>query len=191
MANSNATFLFKKLPDLSYRSHKLASSVGSSASDFEIRPAFLERVKVPQTGKTSASAGRFWLTGTSGSMADNVTGVPPLVELDDAFNALDPGQLLRESAAAANRMLSDPTPGRRASTSEMVDVLLRQIYAPRSSRLASEEPDEDADDESSLSSFAGDARFSPAKCSEALKRKGDSDFTCPALSRPCFAASFF
>lgn len=36
--------------------------------------------------------------------AGSVTGIPQLVELDDAvFNPLDPGQLLRESAAAASR----------------------------------------------------------------------------------------
>ena len=36
--------------------------------------------------------------------AGSVTGVPQLVELDDSvFNPLDPGQLLKESAAAACR----------------------------------------------------------------------------------------
>lgn len=74
-----------------------------------------------------------------------VTGIPNLVELDDAtLNTLDPGQLLRESAAAASRaalqcdvvdvvianvssMTNDVYYGRPRAAS-LVDGLLDRIY---------------------------------------------------------------
>lgn len=180
MANSNGgaatSFVFKRVPDLSYRSHKLSPLgvvTNDAASSFEIRPAFLDRVRVPAVKNgANVSGGRFWLSGSAATMSGEtgVTGIPNLVELDDAFNALDPGQLLRESAAAASRMLADPAPDRRASASEMVDELLQQIYAPRTARHAPEEDDaaDDADDE--LSAVAG-SHFSHA---HSLERKGNS-----------------
>lgn len=101
------------------------------------------------------------------------------MELDDAvFNPLDPGQLLRESAAAASRAaLQDPLPTplppppmldnhnarlfRRASSTSsnsslLVDDLLHQIYNHQ---------DDDSDDSSSVTR-------SPTKRADPLRRKG-------------------
>ena len=119
---------FKKVPDLSYRSHKLQTATDADTRSFEsfdIRPAYLDRgrfvdpsnyvatTKSIRTGLTAISVSCKNNSRTMTSSSSNcelsvngvtgVTGIPNLVELDDAFNTLDPGQLLRESAAAATR----------------------------------------------------------------------------------------
>jgi hypothetical protein len=127
-----------------------------------------------------------------------VTGIPNLVELDDAFNTLDPGQLLRESAAAATRAaLLSETPKRlvesaavepiqytmerrrMSSSSILVDDLLQQIYRQSNSN---NDVDDDDDETFAASSFvetskkdttycAPGSHFS-SKCSDPLKKKG-------------------
>lgn len=111
--------------------HKCKSAASSSALHdrsagwFDIRPPL--RVEAPK--KTSHDS-------------RSVTGIPaPAVELDDAFNCLDPGQLLRESAAAAARAAhqfedaaSTPVASRSSRPSR------RSHYAPDS-----EDDDDDQD----------------------------------------------
>lgn len=135
------------------------------------------------------------LPATTGVMSvTGVTGIPNLVELDDAFNTLDPGQLLRESAAAATRaaLMSDPpnrtanslikqpikqqTNERRRQSFRLVDDLLQKIY--HQSDPSYEDDNSDNNDETGSSDEAlvgtdhhsSGARFSP-KC--ALNRKGN------------------
>ena len=79
--------------DPSYRSHKSSFNDGET---YEIRPAFpAPRAPLPPASNAS------------------VTGFPSVLlglDLDEPLNTLDPGQLLRESAAAATRaaLLSHP-----------------------------------------------------------------------------------
>lgn len=196
--------VFKKLPDLSYRSHRSATVGADSGSagnfePFDIRPPYLDRGFMDSskwTMSSSSSTGYPVLTTTTFSSSSRtispssnhsgvdltsvtgVTGIPNLVELDDAFNTLDPGQLLRESAAAATRAaLMSELPSRTSrkkeslgierQSSHLVDHLLQQIYR------RNEEDDINDDHQTfddSLGPAAG-ARFSP-KCADPLKRKG-------------------
>lgn len=207
--------VFKKLPDLSYRSHKLQSGTAGDTTrnleSFDIRPPYLDRGFMDPSKWLTTTTSSGYSTTTTISTGNNnnknnhnthgsshrtamptsseltvtgVTGIPNLVELDDAFNTLDPGQLLRESAAAATRaaLLSEPlraatavpadairaSTERRRKSSHLVDDLLQQIYHPQTSF--------DDDDET----FAGEStddlpggHFSP-KCVHPLKRKGNS-----------------
>ena len=160
--------VFKKLPDLSYRSHKLQGGDSSNSFEsFDIRPSYLDR------GFVDSSK---WANNNRTSSAESstgVTGIPNLVELDDAmFNTLDPGQLLRESAAAATRaaLASEPLTNlemrRRKSSRGLVDDLLQEIY-----RGTSLDDDDDEEEEEAVQLAAGGASFSP-KCVDPLKRKG-------------------
>lgn len=132
-----------------------------------------------------------------------VTGFPNLVELDDAFNTLDPGELLRESGAATTRTtLLSETPRvasvplaesiqyapdmRRKSPSVLVGDLLQQTYR-QSSRSNEDDDDDEAfansvevpassrDDSTNCSHFS-------SKCSEPLKKKGGNSKMVRLLS---------
>ena len=125
----SALLQVKKETDLSYRSHR--SRTASSSETFEIRPLFpIDKRKWPAMGRRSEPAG---------SPAGSVTGIPCnwVLELDEPLNTLDPGQLLRESAAAASRaaLLSDPrhvTVGRQSGPLESLPPPPpRSVTAPR------------------------------------------------------------
>lgn len=216
----------KKVPDLSYRSHKLQTATDAdtkSYESFDIRPAYLDRgpfvdpskyVVTPKSIRSGLTAisvscqqhnNSRTMTSLSSSNCElsvngvtGVTGIPNLVELDDAFNTLDPGQLLRESAAAATRAaLLSETPKRlvesaavepiqytmerrrMSSSSILVDDLLQQIYRKSNSN---NDVDDDDDETFAASSFvetskkdttncAPGSHFS-SKCSDPLKKKG-------------------
>ena len=218
----------KKVPDLSYRSHKLQTATADagytkSFESFDIRPAYLDRgpfvdpsqyVVTPKSIRSGLTAisvscqqhnNSRKMTSLSSSDCElsvngvtGVTGIPNLVELDDAFNTLDPGQLLRESAAAATRAaLLSETPKRlvesaavepiqytmerrrMSSSSILVDDLLQQIYRQSNSN---NDVDDDHDETFAASSFvetskkdstncAPGSHFS-SKCSDPLKKKG-------------------
>ncbi len=204
--------VFKKLPDLSYRSHKLHSGTAGDRTrnleSFDIRPPYLDRgfmdpskwlttttssgysttttISTGNSNKnnhnTHGSSNRTAMPTSSELTVTGVTGIPNLVELDDAFNTLDPGQLLRESAAAATRaaLLSEPlraatalpadaairaSTERRRKSSHLVDDLLQQIYHPQTSF-----DDDDDDDET----FAGEST-DDLPGAHPLKRKGNSN----------------
>lgn len=129
----------------------------------------------------------------SGNGVTGVTGIPNLVELDDALNTLDPGQLLRESAAAATRAAlqsdhprsttsaaTDPIQllsERRRKSSRLVSDLLQRIYQKQYNNVC--DVGNGCKEEEALSSVVerstnaeSSARFSP-KCAEPLKRKGN------------------
>lgn len=203
--------VFKKLPDLSYRSHKLqTAAVGDSLAyeSFDIRPPYLDRgfmdsskcraapttvsAVYPVTNNVSTAATTLSFGGhnSRSSMATfpstaesavtgvtGVTGIPNLVELDDTLNTLDPGQLLRESAAAATRqaLMSEPprissASGRRSSHL-LVDDLLQQIYRHSNRGHCDKNIENESDDDTEPPG----ARFSPKKCGDPLKRKGNSN----------------
>lgn len=197
---------FKKLPDLSYRSHKLQMATDGDArcfESFDIRPAYLDRGRFvdqsrwvttpiqPGNSAPSISAGSSnknsrTMTSSPAESGVNgvtgVTGIPNLVELDDAFNTLDPGQLLRLSAFLSETPRTVETisqPGRllerrRKSSSMLVDDLLQQIYRQPGRRYSGDEGEafSSCEDVFNSESTHDEGSYFSSKCAEPLKKKG-------------------
>jgi hypothetical protein len=130
--------------NLSYRNNRVKTfqPPDDVIGSFEIRPAFpIRDVNVQRKVKKLLNRRR---TTSEANVIESVTGIPTLVELDEPFNCLDPGQLLRESAAAASRaaLQSDDEDDvvhlqRPPDSPCLVDHLLHEIYPQDES-----EPDE-------------------------------------------------
>ncbi|KZS19474.1 TBC1 domain family member 30 isoform X1 [Daphnia magna] len=209
----------KKLPDLSYRSHKLQMATDGDArsfDSFDIRPAYLDRgrfvdpfkwvatpmqtsnsattISANNSNKNSRAMTSSPAHGESGvSGVTGVTGIPNLVELDDAFNTLDPGQLLRLSAFLSETPRTVETmpsaqpvrllERRRKSSSMLVDDLLHEIYRQPSRKYSGDDDEafsssEDVSNSESTNNGIGEviqgSRFS-SKCAEPLKKKDTSE----------------
>ena len=143
-----------------YRNAKLAASSGVATETYAIRPLFPVDARQPAD---VVAADRM-----------SVTGIPSVaLDLDEPVNTLDPGQLLRESAAAATRAalqshhhVTRPRRqfqnGGRFDQAALVGQLLGDIYASDDKVL---NDDGDASD-------AGDATTPPAQFLSFLHAKG-------------------